>query len=214
MARVKICGITNVADARVCVEAGADMLGFLVVPREGAQFVSKQKAAEIIAQLPDSVMSVVATLSSEAQEIVDLVGGTHAKAVQLHGETSPETVSSVRRALPETKIFKVIHVIGEEAIAEAQKYESLVDAILLDTATGSGERGGTGATHDWSVSKQIVEKISVPIILAGGLNPENVEEAIATVHPYGVDVRSGVSNSDGTKDLEKVRQFIAQAKSA
>lgn len=211
MTKVKICGITNSADALAAIEAGADMLGFLVVPRSGAQFVSKQQTAEIIPQLPERVMSVVVTMLEDVREIVDLVRDTHAKAVQLHGDVLPEEVADIKQALPGIQIIKTIHVRGEAALDEVRQYDGLVDMILLDSAHHDNT-GGTGKTHDWQLSKRIVDSVSVPVILAGGLNPENVAEAIGVVHPYGVDARSGVSNTDGTKDLEKVRQFIVRAK--
>jgi len=111
------------------------------------------------------------------------------------------------------ELWKVLNVSYESSIAKAKEYKGAADAIALDTLNKeTGARGGSGKTHDWNISKKIVESVSIPVVLAGGLTPENVAEAIATVSPAGVDVNSGVSNPDGSKDIEKVRAFIKVAK--
>jgi len=119
----------------------------------------------------------------------------------------------VKAAMPPISVWKVINIAGDEAIAEAKKYDGVTDAIVLDRARRDGARGGSGQTLDWDIAKSIVEAVSTPVILAGGLNPENVAEAIHAVQPYGVDVNSGVTNPDGSKDLAKVKLFIERAKS-
>jgi phosphoribosylanthranilate isomerase len=135
--------------------------------------------------------------------------------VQLHGDTTPQEAVQVRQQLPYIKAYKVIHVFDGTAIQQAQQYAGgVVDGIILDTAIKeTGQIGGTGKTHDWDVSAKIVGSMRLPVILAGGLNPDNVIQAIRRVHPYAVDVNSGLSNKDGTKDHQKLKLFIEKAKS-
>ena len=129
----------------------------------------------------------------------------------MHGDIGE--MNKLKSELPNIKLYKVVNVFDESAIEEAKGYEGVADALVLDSAIKeTGQRGGTGKTHDWNISREIVESTSLPIILAGGLNPENVAEAISKVRPYAVDVNSGVSNPDGTKNLEKVKLFVERAK--
>ena len=133
--------------------------------------------------------------------------------IQLHGDTTPQEAKEVRRELPYMKLYKAIHVTRIEAIQNAETYADVVDAVILDTINVSTNQvGGTGQTHDWSISAQIVKGLSIPVILAGGLNPDNVAEAIKQVQPFAVDVNSGVKNADGYKDFEKLKSFIERAK--
>ena len=136
---------------------------------------------------------------------------TGARAVQLHADR--DGIRKIKTALPHLKLFKVINVFDESAIAEAKNYEGVADALVLDSGIKeNGQQGGTGKIHDWSISRKIVESTSLPVILAGGLNPENVAEAVKTVQPYAVDVNSGVSNTDGKKNLENVKLFVERSK--
>ncbi|TSC87132.1 MAG: phosphoribosylanthranilate isomerase [Parcubacteria group bacterium Gr01-1014_8] len=210
MVKVKICGNTSKETALAALSYGADMLGFIVNVSGSKTSITPEQAREIISALP-SGETVVVTTATDAQEIKRLAQETGVSTIQYHGEVSPETIAKIKDELPNIAAWKVIHVKDESAIDEARKYESIVDAILLDTAQG-GQIGGTGTTHDWNISRIIAGDYSKPIILAGGLNPDNVEEAIRVVKPYAVDVNSGVTNSDGSKDLEKVKLFIERAK--
>lgn len=214
MTRVKICGITNIKDALAAVSYGADEIGFHVGQVRGSRnIISKEKTAEIISQLPGSVVPVLVTTSSEPREIMRLAQETGVSAVQFHGDVSSDDVAFVKKEFPSFKMYKIIPVRDESAIIEARKYEKIADAVLLDTSSKeTGQVGGTGKTHDWEVSRKIVGSISLPVILAGGLNPENVAEAINKVRPYMVDVNSGVSNPDGTRNLEKMKLFVERAK--
>jgi len=124
-------------------------------------------------------------------------------------------VSAVKTVLFNTKIYVAISVTGDESIAIAKNFESSADTVILDSVNKeTGARGGTGKTHDWSISKKIVDSTLLRVILAGGLNPGNVVDAIKAVRPYAVDVNSGVSNPDGTKDFLRVKEFVERAKSA
>jgi len=215
MTRVKICGITNTADAKACIELGADALGFLVgqgLP-SARKFMDIGPAASIIESLPPFISTVMVTTLDNPEEIIKNALRTCVSTIQLHGNVGIEEIRRIREGLPHLKLYKVIHVYNEDVVPEAKSYDGEVDAIALDTAKAdTGYVGGTGETHDWKLSKRVVESISIPVILAGGLNPDNIIFAIQAVGPYAVDVNSGVSNPDGTKDLEKVKQFIENVK--
>lgn len=215
MVFAKICGITSIEEARQVAAAGADMLGFHISLEHSRNPITPQKSQEIIAALPEGVASVMVTTEVDPQKIVALAKEAGVSAVQLHGDVDPAGIHAIKTALPYLKAYKVINVGDVGALLEAERYEGAADAILLDSAISpEGQRGGTGKTHDWKISRSIVESQRIPVILAGGLNAENVADAIRTVHPYAVDVNSGVSNPDGTKNIEKVQAFIAAAKAA
>ncbi|MDO8561348.1 MAG: phosphoribosylanthranilate isomerase [bacterium] len=214
MVRIKICGIRTLDEAQAAIASGADALGFHVDLEHSKCPVGAATAASIISRLPPFIASVVVTTVTESKELIRILRATWANTLQLHGDVSPDTIRALKAVLPYLKVYVVVHVRGEETLKEAEKFEEAADAIILDSADQTtGARGGTGKTHDWSMSQTIVSSTSLPVILAGGLNPENVADAIRTVRPYAVDVNSGVSNPDGTKDIEKVKLFVKQAKS-
>ena len=213
MTRVKICGIKSIEDARAAYEAGADELGFHVALDGGRSPLTPESAAEMIRMLPGGVSSVVVTSATQPAQLIEIAKKTGANVLQLYGDATPEQVRAVKAELPNIVIWKVLNVSDDSSIAKAKEYEGAADAIALDTLNKeTGARGGSGKTHDWNISKRVVESVSVPVVLAGGLTPENVAEAIATVSPAGVDVNSGVSNPDGSKDIEKVKAFVNNAK--
>ena len=211
MVRVKICGIKTIEDARVAIEAGADAVGFLVgqgLP-SSAKFLAPEAAAEIIQTIPLYIATVMVTTLDDVDAIIKNAQLTGVDTVQFHGNVTPEQIEHVREKLPHLRAYKVIHVYDEDVVEEAKKFEHIVDALEVDTAQKeTGYVGGTGKTHDWNISRRVVESVSVPVILAGGLTPDNIAEAIAKVHPYAVDVSSGVTNPDGSKDSGKARLFI------
>ena len=200
MTRVKVCGITNLNDARASVEAGAYALGFNFYPKS-PRYLPPLEAAEIIRQLPEGVFAVgvfVNEPDSAAIKTAARIAGIH--AVQLHGEEPPSFCNS----LNDLFIIKALRVGDGFHPAEAASFET--DAILLD-AFKAGLYGGTGQAFDWTVAvrtKEFVKKL----YLAGGLNPTNVAEAIRTVQPYAVDVCSGVESSPGRKDPAKLCAFM------
>ncbi|MBU4202015.1 MAG: phosphoribosylanthranilate isomerase [Candidatus Altiarchaeales archaeon] len=205
--RVKICGITRKEDALLVAGLGADAIGIVNV-RESKRFTSLEKAKEIFHSVPPFVSRVIVIAPANLDEVrrVEETGADH---IQLHGEESPEFVKEIRENSG-LKIIKQIPVVDENSIEAARIYSSLVDAILLDTKVRD-TMGGTGKTHDWSISRKIVESVDKPVILAGGLNPDNVAEAIKGIGPYAVDIASGVEAELGIKDPEKVRRFIQNA---
>lgn len=210
MTRVKICGITSLEDAKMAVAAGADALGFLVDIKGAKNSIGSATASAIISQLPPFVSSVAVTTETDAKAILRIIKNARANTIQLQGKVTPDTVRAIKVFF--VKVYVAIHVTDESAIEEAKKFEDSADAIILDSTDKTGALGGTGKTHNWEISRRIVESVSIPVILAGGLNPENVAEAIRKVRPYAVDVQSGVSNPDGTKNTEKVKLFIEKAK--
>jgi len=213
MVRVKICGITNQKDALAAIAMGADSLGFHVELEGSKCPIGAATASSIIAKLPPYVSSVIVTTETDPKSIIRLAKATWANTFQLHGDVTADTVRAVKAVMPYLKIYAVVHVFGADAIDDAKKFEDAADAVILDSKdVATGARGGTGKTHDWNISKRVVEALTLPVILAGGLNPENVEEAIRIVKPYAVDVESGISNPDCTKDLEKMKLFIQLVK--
>jgi phosphoribosylanthranilate isomerase len=217
MTRVKVCGITNLTDARAAIACGVDALGFLVNvdSAPSPRFISAEQARAIITQLPPFCSTVLVTTTREPKAIIDMARTMRVTTVQCHGGTTPEGIAQIKQELPYLKVYKSIHVHAGRAavLAEARRYERVVDAVVLDTAKPErGQFGGTGETHDWGVSKMIVESLHVPVILAGGLGPDNVREAIAQVYPYAVDANSGVSKTPTEKDIEKMTLFINRAK--
>jgi phosphoribosylanthranilate isomerase len=204
--RVKICGITNRDDAMAALDAGADALGFILYEKS-KRFIPIEKAIEIIEDLPPFVTTVAVTVDA-TKEFTNLGWRKQLKhfgAAQLHGHESPVHCRAVGKYLP------VIKVIPTDEAAQISPGAYAVSAFLLDTP--SPEHGGTGKSFDWSLAVEFKKRIGTkPLILSGGLNPENVAKAIETVHPHAVDVASGVELSPGKKDHAKLREFIRVCK--
>jgi phosphoribosylanthranilate isomerase len=210
--RVKICGIATIEDARAAAAAGADAIGCLVgLDYEAPDRVEPETARRIFAALPPFVARVLVTHRTSVEEVVAIALAAAPTVVQLHGEFPLERIPLLRAALPHVAIVKNIHVAGEDALEAAVEAAAVADAVLLDTKT-AGRIGGTGTPHDWGISARIVQAVPLPVILAGGLRPENVAEAVARVHPWAVDVNSGTKGPDGRKSHEKIRAFVAAAK--
>jgi phosphoribosylanthranilate isomerase len=212
MTRVKVCGVTNTEDALSAAEAGADLLGFIFYP-PSPRSVTPEQARQIIETvrvsvspcLPVSFVGVfVDEEPSTVQQIVARCGLDYA---QLHGAESPEMVRALMSEGIE--VIKGFRVRNGGSLAEIERYRATV--YLLD-AYVPGQPGGTGQTFDWELAVQAKEY--GPILLAGGLIPENVAEAVRVVRPWGVDVASGVEATPGRKDHDKVRRFIIAAKSS
>jgi phosphoribosylanthranilate isomerase len=209
--RVKICGLRRVEDALAAVDAGADAVGCLV----GLDYATPDRmdpaaARRIFEALPPFVSRVLVTHRTGLAEVTALMRESGATVAQLHGEFPLVAISALREALPYAAIVKSVHVTGEATLAAALAAARVADAILLDTRA-LGRIGGTGVTHDWSISARIAAESPKPVILAGGLTPENVAEAIARVRPSAVDVNSGTRGADGFKDHGLIRAFVAAA---
>jgi phosphoribosylanthranilate isomerase len=207
MVRVKICGLTNRDDALLAVKSGADAVGIVNV-RASKRFVDLNKAKKIFSTLPVFVSKIVVATPKNVGEALE-IEETGADYIQLHGNESLDFVRELR-VKTGLGIIKKITVDGSSP-ENSRRYSEIVDAILLDTEV-EGVLGGTGKIHDWDMSKEIVESLEKPVILAGGLNPGNVEIAIEKVNPYAVDVSSGVESTPGRKDKKKIEQFITNAR--
>ena len=204
--RVKICGITNREDAEAAIAAGADALGFILYEKS-RRFIPIERAIEIVEALPPFVQTVAVTVNA-VKEFTNLAWRKQLKnfnLAQLHGEESPAHVRAVGKYLP---VIKVFPADTARLIAPAH-YE--VSAFMIDTP--SQAYGGTGVIFDWDWAMEFKAKTTKPLILSGGLNPENVAKAIEKVQPYAVDVASGVEASPGRKDHAKLRDFIQICKS-
>jgi phosphoribosylanthranilate isomerase len=209
--RVKICGITREEDLAFAVAAGADAVGFLVGVPSSPRNLTLERAERLLRQVPVFVGSVVVTAPQSIDELVEICEKLKPTAIQIHGKKNFDA-SEIRERLKDTRLIKTVYVtedaLKETAIEELKTF----DAVLLDSFT-RGQYGGTGRVHDWMLSRQIKEAVApLPVILAGGLKPENVKEAILTVQPYAVDVASGVELRPAVKDHEKIRAFVENAK--
>jgi phosphoribosylanthranilate isomerase len=196
--KVKICGITNLADAQVAVEAGADAIGFILYEKS-PRFVSLKTAAAISKQLPPSVMRVGVFVDAEAGFVLRAISEAGLTMLQFHGDEPPDFCTQF--GLITMKAFRIR---DEKSLEKIPNYQT--DAYLLD-AFSSTALGGTGEKFNWELAIE-AQKFGKPIFLAGGLTPENVAEAVKKVRPFGVDVSSGVEISPGKKDHAKVKKFI------
>jgi phosphoribosylanthranilate isomerase len=203
--KIKICGITNLPDARLAVELGADALGFIFYPKS-PRYIKVPAAADICHALPPFVTKVGVFVDELEFEIEKALSECLLNALQFHGDEPP----GFCQKFP-AKSIKAIRVRDEDSLRAAAEYD--VDALLFDTYTDA-ERGGTGKTFDWSLAVKAKEMLAPPIILSGGLTTGNVQEAIRKVRPYAVDVSSGVEREPGKKDPEKLRRFIELARSS
>jgi phosphoribosylanthranilate isomerase len=204
MILVKICGITNWPDAKAACEAGADMLGFNFYEKS-LRRISTVEAATIRAKLPSGVQAVGLFVNAKPAEIASLHAFVRFTAAQLHGDETPTIVSEVSRTVPVIKAFRVA---ADFPLSTLDKYHDAF-AFLLD-GSRAGQFGGTGASADWNVAHRAVA--AYRIILAGGLTPENVGAAIRSVHPYAVDVASGVESKPGRKDHTRLKEFIDEVR--
>ncbi len=202
--KVKICGITNLADAKAAVQAGADLLGF-VFYEKSPRHVTVQAAREITRQLPPFVARVGVFVNAPAELVSQALGECGLNVLQFHGDEAPEFCTQFG-----AMSVKAFRVRDAESLRALPAYHT--DAWLLDAHT-QGKRGGTGARFNWDLAVE-AQRFGRPIFLAGGLTPDNVAEAVRRVRPFAVDVSSGVESASGKKDQVKVQAFITAAKVA
>ena len=204
MTRVKICGITNLEDALAACDAGADALGFVLAPeaKKRNRYIERDTALAIIEQLPTYITTVAVTVNESLMDLAGLL--TYFDCVQLHGEEPPEACP------PPHVTIKAFRPGPEFTLGDMARYAAR--AYLLDASSSAG-RGGTGERADWEFARLAVGT-GKPIVLAGGLTPENVAEAVATVRPYAVDTSGGVESAPGKKDHDRIRAFINNAKAS
>lgn len=204
--RVKICGVTSEADLAAAVNAGADAVGFLVdVPVDSPREIDTERATALVEAVPPFVTSVLVTMPSAVQPAVRLQDRVGADAIQVHGTLAPEYVAGLGDRVDASVIAAV-----DAATESAPDYAAAADALLVDSTDASGG-GGTGETHDWDRARELATEIDVPLVLAGGLTPANVGEAVAAVDPFAVDTATGVEANGGEKDHGAVRAFVQNA---
>lgn len=202
MVRVKICGITNIDDARLAVRAGADALGFIFAP--SPRNVSPEAAAGIIASLPPFVTAVGVFVNERPERIREIAAQCRLGWIQFHGDEGPDDC-----AVFGGRAIKAVRVRDARSLRGLERYR--VGAFLLDSFV-RGARGGTGEAFVWDLAAALSP--ATPIILSGGLTPENVARAVAAVRPYAVDVSTGVESEPGRKDPARMEEFVREAKKA
>jgi phosphoribosylanthranilate isomerase len=205
--KVKICGITRKEDLDAAAVAGADAVGFVVGTTASPRNISLEKAEKLVRHVPPFVKSVLVTVPTSFDELTEAYEKLNPDIIQLHRENLPDA-ASVRLKFPNTCLIGAVQANPANALDVASRASKVFDAVLLDSFV-NGKYGGTGIVHDWELSKRVKQVIHPkPLILAGGLNPENVAEAVRVVQPYAVDVSSGVELQPGIKDLQKMVNFI------
>lgn len=214
--RIKICCIRDIREAETAIRYGASAIGLVAAMPSGPGPIPDELIRQIAAATPPPVATFLLTSRTSVREIIEHHHLTHTNTIQIVDALAEGTYKELKTALPNVKIVQVIHVISEASVEEAVRISRSVDALLLDSGNPNlrvKELGGTGRVHDWQLSRKIREQASCPVFLAGGLNPENVREAIETVEPFAVDVCSGV-RTNGLLDEEKLKKFISEVHSA
>ena len=214
--RVKICCIGSVDEAALAVECGASALGLVSSMPSGPGVIDNELIAEIAATVPPPIGTFLLTSRRSIDGIIEQQRFCRTNTIQICDHLTEGTYRDLKDALPGISVVQVIHVTGPESVEEAARVAPHVDAILLDSGNqklGVKELGGTGRTHDWTLSRAIRERIGIPLFLAGGLTPENAGQAIEEVGPFGLDVCSGV-RSDGKLDATKLKRFFAAVRNA
>lgn len=216
--RIQIAGVKDEAELRLLVEAGVDDIGFPVGPGVATPDLPAPEAHRLA-----ETLSGIGAVAIVYLNTLETVGAFHREfpafnKYQLHGETEAEEGRKIREALPSLYLIKSL-VIGatslDETFAECRAWENIADAFITDTFNPkSGHRGATGLTHDWSITQRLVEMSPKPILLAGGLNPDNVSAAISSTKPAGVDVHTGIEGPDGRKDAKLLKRFISESRGA
>ncbi len=211
MVKVKICCIQSLEEAKSALSAGADALGLVSEMPSGPGPIPEARIAEIAGSL--TATTVLLTAETQADEVIELATKCPTTAIQLVDRIAPRDIALIRAALPDRQLIQAIHVNGPSAVDNARDVWDHVDQLLLDSGSPNKavkELGGTGRTHDWRISAEIVRESPLPVWLAGGLSPDNVAEAIRAVRPYGVDVCSGLRR-DSKLDTDLMGRFFAAA---
>ena len=208
--RIKICCINSEEEARLAIECGASAIGLVAKMPSGPGPISDELIRQIAKTVPPPVATFMLTSETMVNEIIEHHQRTNTNTIQIVDSLSSGSYADLRAALHSVKIVQVVHVIDESSVEEALEISGMVDAILLDSGNPKlkvKELGGTGRVHNWQLSRIIRENAKCPVFLAGGLNPDNVRQAIEEVQPFAVDVCSGV-RTDGKLDQQKLESFI------
>jgi phosphoribosylanthranilate isomerase len=211
--RIKICCIKSVFEANIAIEFGASAIGLVAKMPSGPGPIPDETIRQIALKVPPPVATFLLTSENSVNEIIQHHSRTNTNTIQIVDSLSDGTYLQLKTALAFVKFVQVIHVIDERSIDEAIEVSEKVDAILLDSGNPNlrvKELGGTGRVHNWKLSRQIREKAKCPVFLAGGLNPDNVRQAIEEVQPFAVDVCSGV-RTEGSLDENKLEEFFRNA---
>ncbi|NOX66938.1 MAG: phosphoribosylanthranilate isomerase, partial [Chlorobi bacterium] len=212
----QIAGVIDKEEAEMLIKCGVEYLGFPLRLPVNKEDVSDETAAEIISLFPPSTHGVLITYLNKADEIKTLSNKIGASIIQVHGDIPIDELIKLKKTFPQSVIIKSLIVgknTNEELLEVEKKLENYVDAFITDTYNPQTEAtGATGITHDWEVSRMLVEQSNKPVILAGGLTPENVYDAILHVRPAGVDTHTGVEDNSGRKDMSMVLRFVNEAK--
>ncbi|MDH6122302.1 phosphoribosylanthranilate isomerase [Kitasatospora sp. GAS204A] len=215
---VQVAGIIDADEAEMVIGEGADWIGFALRLPSGRDDIAEQDAALIIKGLEAPHAGVLISYLTDAQEVSDFCSELGVVAVQLHGEVATEQLSRLKELRPELFVLKSLVVKADnldELLQLVDDTHPFVDMYITDTFDPkTGAKGATGLTHDWNVSAELVRRSPKPLMLAGGLNPENVADAIRAVRPAAIDAHTGLEGPDGRKDRAKVVKFIAEARGA
>jgi len=212
---VKICATTTLSDAQASLAAGADALGFIFAP--STRRIEIDQAAEIISSLSDDIETIGVFVNQTPAEVAEIAEQAGLTGVQLHGDEPADQMPQYRQAVGQRKLIKTLQardlLSSPDSLDGYLRSRQSIDAILLDAGSPT-QRGGTGQPFDWIAAAPIVAKVraQMPVIIAGGLNPGNVAEAIRLFAPWGVDVVSGVERETGRKDEAKLRSFVGAAR--
>ena len=207
---VKVCCISSLSEAKLALDTGADLLGLVSEMPSGPGVISLEKIAKIVKALPLKTRTILLTSKLTCQDILEQYDVVNTWGIQIVDTLPKEELVKLRKSLPKTHLIQVVHVQDKSSISEALGYTDFVDIILLDSGKPSAEfktLGGTGDTHDWSISQAICQQSSLPVFLAGGLNPDNIADAKKAVVPSGFDLCSGV-RIQGNLDQKKLEHFM------
>ena len=208
--KVKICGIQSIEEAKLAIKYGGSAIGLVSEMPSGPGVISEDLIEEIAAAVPSTIDSFLLTSKTDADSIIAQHNKCKTTTLQIVDSVNIDVYDKLRKELPSIKLVQVIHVTDEESITEAKNVAQYVDALLLDSGNQKlkvKELGGTGRTHDWTISRKIRDTVSVPVYLAGGINAMNVLDAVKKVKPFGVDLCSGV-RENGKLNEKRLEEFF------
>lgn len=208
--KVKICCISSIDEARIAIEHGAAAIGLVGQMPSGPGIIGDDLIEQIAKSVPPPIATFLLTSETSPQDIIRHYKRVNTSTIQLVDALEKREYEAIRQELPHVKLVQVIHVIDENSVKEAIEISAFVDAILLDSGNPNlsvKELGGTGRTHNWELSTEIRKAISIPLFLAGGINKDNVKQAIEMVQPFGIDLCSSV-RTDGKLDPNKLKAFF------
>lgn len=215
---IQVAGIIDTAEANMLMNLGVEYLGFPLRLPVNKEDLTEDEAIEVIKGINLPFKSVLITYLNDADEIIAFCNKLDVKVVQLHGTIEQGELQKLKSTRPDIEVIKSL-VVRENNFSDLEKIidtlSTWVDMYITDTFDPStGASGATGKTHDWNISRKLIQLSTKPVILAGGLNPSNVKQAILETNPAGVDVHTGIERADGRKDFDLTKKFIAECKEA